>query len=104
MPTERDFSPEALEMICAMARRGANINSIRGSVHGAVKIWYKDFELIEAAARFGHELRPIRIEAYRATSAPIELIPKDKRTEKVGRVAPGTFPVPVGGYRILGRR
>jgi len=91
-------------MICAMARRGANINSIRGSVHGAVKIWYKDHELIEAAARFGHELRPIRIEAYRATSAPIELIPKDKRTEKVGRVAPGTFPVPVGGYRILGRR
>ena len=59
---------------------------------------------VTGGVRFGHELRPIRVEAYRATSAPIELIPKNRRMEKVARVKPGTFPVPVGGYKILGRR
>jgi hypothetical protein len=89
---ERDFSPESLETVGAMARRGANIVAIRSALHKTTGIWYRDFEIVAAAKMFGLE------QASQGAGPPVVIaVPVSPRiapqsTETVHIVPPGSFP------------
>ena len=105
------LSDEGRELIRVMAIAGANINRIRAALRAQEGLWFSDDPIIEAASQFGlaivqiHNAGAAKTETGTAATDRLMLLslrPK-READKVRIIAPGTYPVPKGGYRIGGQ-
>ncbi len=102
------FTTNALELIRDLASLGKNLNAIRSALFKQNGVWFRDDDIVMAIEDCG----------LTVTRTPVAVLtqfdPQNNVTtffaerlkrpvDKVRLVKPGTFPVPVGGYR-MGRR
>lgn len=96
----------ALELIRTLAELGANINRMRATLRAQEGVWFKDIDIIEAGRSLGFEIVPT---AHGPTIIEpiVQLVPRQtggRAPDRVRLVTPGTWAVPVGGYRMGGSR
>lgn len=97
------FTTNALALIRDLAAQGANINKIRGLLRTSEGVWFRDAEIIEAAAEQGHTVVPVNTGATQTFDARNYALLEERTgrpADKVRLVRPGSCPVPAGGYRI----
>jgi hypothetical protein len=95
------MTTNALALVRELGTQGANINKIRSLLHTQEGLWFRDDDIIFAGQRMGIEILPSQVANGSDRLPSFQARPAVKRpVDNVRLVAPGSCPVPKGGYKL----